>query len=52
MYDKLTGREFIYYMGGLYKMEKNDLKENVDRVIDLLELASWIDKRPKIILRG
>jgi ABC-2 type transport system ATP-binding protein len=52
MYDKLTGREFIYYMGGLYRMEKNDLKENVDRVIDLLELASWIDKKTEDYSQG
>src|SRR3989304_2428198 len=31
LYDKLTGREFIYYMGGLYNMKKEELKENVDR---------------------
>lgn len=52
LYDKLTGREFIYYMGGLYRMEKNDLKENVDRVIDLLELASWIDKKTEDYSQG
>jgi ABC-2 type transport system ATP-binding protein len=52
LYDKLTGREFIYYMGGLYKMERNDLKENVDRVIDLLELASWIDKKTEDYSQG
>jgi ABC-2 type transport system ATP-binding protein len=52
LYDKLTGREFIYYMGGLYRMEKNDLKENVDRVIDLLELASWVDKKTEDYSQG
>lgn len=52
LYDKLTGREFIYYMGGLYSMEKNRLRENVDRVIDLLELASWIDKKTEDYSQG
>jgi ABC-2 type transport system ATP-binding protein len=52
LYDKLTGREFIYYMGGLYNMERTSLKENVDRVIDLLELASWVDKKTEDYSQG
>ncbi len=52
LYDKLTGREFIYYTGGLYKMNKSDLKENVERVIDLLELASWVDKKTEDYSQG
>ncbi len=52
LYDKLTGREFIFYMGGLYKMNGGELKENVERVIDLLELASWIDKKTEDYSQG
>ena len=52
LYDKLTGREFIYYMGGLYNMEKEELRENVHRVIDLLELAGWIDKKTEDYSQG
>ncbi len=52
LYDKLTGREFIYYMGGLYKMKKEELKESVERVIDLLELAGWIDKKTEDYSQG
>lgn len=52
LYDKLTGREFIYYVGGLYKMNKMELKESVDHVIDLLELASWIDKKTEDYSQG
>ena len=52
LYDKLTGREFIYYVGGLYRMRKDELKENVDRVIDLLELASWVDKKTEDYSQG
>ncbi len=52
LYDKLTGREFIYYMGGLYNMPKQELRENVERVIDLLELASWVDKKTEDYSQG
>lgn len=52
LYDKLTGREFIYYVGGLYKMKKEDLTESVERVIDLLELASWVDNKTEDYSQG
>lgn len=52
LYDKLTGREFIYYVGGLYKMNKDELKENAERVIDLLELASWVDNKTEDYSQG
>jgi len=52
LYDKLTGREFIYYMGGLHNMKKEELKQNAEYVIDLLELASWIDKRTEDYSQG
>ncbi|KAB2925464.1 MAG: ABC transporter ATP-binding protein [Bacteroidetes bacterium] len=52
LYDKLTGREFIYSMGGLYGMRKETLKENVQRVIDLLELESWVDKKTEDYSQG
>jgi ABC-2 type transport system ATP-binding protein len=52
LYDKLTGREFIYYVGGLYRMGREALNENVDRVIDLLELASWVDKKTEDYSQG
>ncbi len=52
LYDKLTGREFIYYMGGLYGIEKENLKESVERVIDLMELSSWVDKKTEDYSQG
>ncbi len=52
LYDKLTGREFMYYMGGLFKIPKEQLKENIEKYIDLLELASWIDKKTEDYSQG
>lgn len=52
LYDKLTGREFIYYMGGLHRMPKKELQENVERVVDLLELSSWVDKKTEDYSQG
>lgn len=52
LYDKLTGREFIYYIGGLYNMKKDELRTSIEYVIDLLELASWVDKRTEDYSQG
>ncbi len=52
LYDKLSGREYLYYIGGLFQVGKNEIQENVERVIDLLELASWIDKKTEDYSQG
>ena len=52
LYDKLTGREFLFYIGALHELPKAVVKRNVDRVIDELELARWIDKRTEDYSQG
>jgi len=52
LYDKLTGRECMYYIGGLYKVEKEVLRESIERLIDIFELASWVDKRTEDYSQG
>ncbi|MGE5313809.1 MAG: ABC transporter ATP-binding protein [Acidobacteriota bacterium] len=52
LYDKLTGREFLFYMGALHEMPKQRLKQNIARVIDELELGAWIDKRTEDYSQG
>jgi ABC-2 type transport system ATP-binding protein len=52
LYDKLTGREFLFYIGALHEMPKARVKANVENVIDELELASWIDKRTEEYSQG
>jgi len=45
LYEKLSGREFLYFCGGLYKMEKNKLKTIIEETIDQLQIGQWVDKR-------
>jgi len=45
LYDKLTGREFLYFSGGLYKLNKNFLHSKIDELITQLNIKDWIDKR-------
>lgn len=52
LYDKLTGREFLYFSGGLYKMEKKVLKRRIDELIDHFKIQEWIDKRTEDYSQG
>ena len=52
LYDKLTGREFLYFCGGLYKIEKNKLKKIIDETIDQLKIEQWVDKRTEEYSQG
>jgi len=52
LYDKLTGREFLYFVGGLYRMEKDRLGEEIDRLIEHFEIGEWVDKRTEDYSQG
>lgn len=52
LYDKLTGREFLYFSGGLFGLNGNNLKEQIDKTIDLLKIASWIDRKTENYSQG
>jgi ABC-2 type transport system ATP-binding protein len=45
IYDKLTGREFLFFIGGLFKMEKGKIREKVNLLVEHFELGRWIDRR-------
>ncbi|MFH0991014.1 MAG: ABC transporter ATP-binding protein [bacterium] len=52
LYDKLTGREFLYFVGGLFKMSKSTIEKNVAELIEHFEIGSWIDKRTEDYSQG
>lgn len=52
LYEKLTGREFLYFCGGLYKIEKKILKNRIDETIDQLKIEEWVDKRTEEYSQG
>lgn len=52
LYDKLTGREFLFFSGGLYNLQKDKLKIKIDELIDVLKIGSWIDKRTEDYSQG
>jgi len=52
LYEKLTGREFLFFCGGLYKIEKSRLKKIIDDTIDQLKIELWVDKRTEEYSQG
>ena len=45
LYEKLTGREFLYFVGGLFNMSGKVLKDKVDALMDVFEIVPFVDKR-------
>jgi ABC-2 type transport system ATP-binding protein len=52
LYDKLTGREFLYFSGGLYKLNKQDINNKIKEYVDFLQIGSWIDKKTEEYSQG
>jgi len=52
LYEKLTGKEFLFFCGGLYKIEKSKLKNKIDETIDQLKIDQWVDKRTEEYSQG
>jgi ABC-2 type transport system ATP-binding protein len=52
LYDKLTGREFLYFVGGLFRLSKEFLSEQIATLIDHFEIGDWVDKRTEDYSQG
>lgn len=52
LYDKLTGREFFFFSGGLYKMDKTVLRKKIEELIEHFKLSAWVDKRTEDYSQG
>ena len=52
IYEKLTGREFLFFSGGLYSLEKDLLKIRIEQSIEALQIGDWIDKRTEEYSQG
>ena len=44
LYDKLTGREFLRFLGGLYSIGEADIAKRSDELFELVELDSKADE--------
>lgn len=44
LYERLSGYEFLQFIGGLYRMSPESVKQAADPLLELLDLARWIDR--------
>lgn len=52
LYEKLTGREFLFFSGGLFNIPHHELKERIEKISDTLRIGSWIDWRTETYSQG
>jgi ABC-2 type transport system ATP-binding protein len=45
LYEKLTGREFLHFIGGLFKMTPKVIGEKIEALTESFEIGPFIDKR-------
>jgi ABC-2 type transport system ATP-binding protein len=44
LYGKLTGREFLRFIGGLYCLPAEDIEQRTAQLLDLFNLSGWGDE--------
>ncbi len=44
LYDKLTGREFLYFVGDLYGMDRRDIAARTEELSAAFDLGSFLDE--------
>lgn len=52
LYDKLSGKEFLFFSGGLFGLRNPLLKEKVEEVTELLKIGEWLNKRTENYSQG
>jgi len=52
IYGKLTAREFLRFVGGLYKMEKDDSEKRIEWLSEIFEMHGWMDRRAEEYSHG
>jgi ABC-2 type transport system ATP-binding protein len=52
LYEKLTGREFLYFVGALYDLPRAELRQRIDESVELFETGDFIDRRGEEYSQG
>ena len=52
LYEKLTGREFLYFVGGLFNIKDDAITQRIAELIDLFEIGPFVDKRAEEYSQG
>jgi ABC-2 type transport system ATP-binding protein len=52
LYDKLTGREFLKFVAGLYRVDPETAGTHAERLIETFEMDDWIDELTETYSHG
>jgi len=52
LYEKLTGREFLFFIGGLFRMPSSRVRAKIEESVRAFELERFIDKRAEEYSQG
>ena len=52
IYDKLSGREFLYFVGGLYRMSRPEIDRRMAFLFELFSVEKWADYRAEEYSHG
>jgi ABC-2 type transport system ATP-binding protein len=52
LYEKLTGREFLYFIGGLFEVPPETMRRRIEESVERFELERFIDKRAEEYSQG
>lgn len=52
LYEKLTGKEFLFFIGGLFRLDEATIRRKLDEFVALFELEKFIDKRAEEYSQG
>jgi len=52
LYDKLSGREFLRFVAGLYRMEEGTVRAEIERLVELFDMADWADELTETYSHG
>ncbi len=52
LYEKLTAREFLHFVGGLFKMEREEIEKRTNWLLDMFGMSSVADQRVESYSHG
>jgi ABC-2 type transport system ATP-binding protein len=52
LYDKLTGREFLYFLGGVFKMDTQAVRRGIEELADTFGIGEFLDRRAEEYSQG
>ncbi|MBI5476065.1 MAG: ABC transporter ATP-binding protein [Ignavibacteriales bacterium] len=52
LYEKLTGREFLFFSAGLYKVDHDLTTRRIEEMLYIFEIGAWIDQRTENYSQG